>query len=138
LQDQHVQEIKKKIDNYISPSIPEVGMYEMARNIFDSALTSKQAENLPQDRKFYKEEKYKEGGLERKEEKEANKLDFFSLISSKNKYSVPKPNAKNKKMVTQHRSDLYSQKLFGNALNDNIKKRSAKDTLLLPLINSEM
>ena len=130
-----MQEIKKKIDSYITPNVPEVGMYEMTKNLFETALVKKVPERaerrLRKDDRERREETHKE--RERKEEKDSFKLDSLSKV----KYIVPKPVTKTKN-ASKARDELFSEKFFKSNNNEGIKKKSAKEALLLPLIKSEM
>lgn len=110
-------------------------MYEMTKNLFDTALVKK-PNGEKSDRRHRKEDRRDETikERERKEDKENLKLD--SLF--KHKYVVPKPIMKSKNSQNA-RNELYSEKLFKNLINsDGVKKKTAKEALLLPLIKSEM
>jgi hypothetical protein len=107
-------------------------MYEMTKNLFDTALVKKPTQERS-DRRHRKEDRRDDTIKERKDEKEYLKLDSMY----KNKYIVPKPITKTKNSHNA-RNELYSEKLFKNINSDGIKKKTAKDALLLPLIKSEM
>ena len=104
-------------------------MYEMTKNIFDTALYKK-----PQDYHHHNDRKITIFE-ERREDKEALKNDI--MMQTKYKYTVPKPVSKSKPHASS-REELYSQKLFKGSVEENPNKKTVKETLLLPLINKEM
>jgi hypothetical protein len=111
-------------------------MYEITRNLFEQTLKKPNPEKTERrakkEEKERREEKEREKDREKKEDKDSIKLE--TNYFSKNKYVVPKPNTKHKNFV-HTRDELYLDKLYKGT---DPNKKTAKDTLLLPLIKNEM
>lgn len=130
--------MKKKIETYAHPYVPDIGMYEMAKNIFDTALVKKIVEkNEKTHRRLEKKEK--DHYLNPVKDDKYNKLD-----TALNKHKSMNKETKLKRKTHINMSEayphnkhiLYADKYFKSSTNS--KHKNSKEELLLPLINYDM